>query len=121
MRVPPLVRTTPDPPPKTEPSPDFLPRHLETLWPGLDYKNNVVYMTMPALREVMKKKDGKEYIGVEIVPTCVTSERERFLYDEETLYERGFTYPNTFVLETEERWKTDSLNTFLGGGATAPS
>ena len=77
-------------------------------------------MTMPALRETVKKKEGKEYVGIEIVPTCITSTRERFIYDEETLYERGFAYPNTFVLDTEERWRTGDLIRFLEGHATTP-
>jgi hypothetical protein len=123
MKVTPLARAKPDPTedePKLSVTGEFLPQHLETLWPGLDYKDGVVYMTMPALRETVKKREGKEYVGIEIVPTCVTSERERFIYDEETLYEKGFAYPNTFVLETEERWKTGDLLRFLDGHSNPP-
>lgn len=96
---------------------------LRTLSPGMDFVDDVLYITVPTFIKTTKKtKQGDETIYepvVEVKGGCVTSEGEFFMFDRTNLYERGFLYPKTFM-PNEEGWGGELAKRYTRGETKAP-
>ena len=104
---------------------NFLFESKPYLLPALDYRDGVVYLTLPATYMSRKRVGrGKEsyFIDHEATGTmCVTSERHSFSYDQESVQELGYRFPPTFVQQSDEsRWRLQSVQEFLAGRQQAP-
>jgi hypothetical protein len=104
--------------PKPDPLAGFLWESVPTLTPGLDYRNGVVYMTFPGQRTVEKKFGrGKEAYTKQVPEACticVTSERQTFFFDEETLLDLGWSFPRTFMQNPNDTaWALEDLRVFV--------
>lgn len=90
----------------------------DPLRPGLDYRDGVVYLTVPAMinREVTKGKGKAATTEIVKEPglACVTSKREQFPYTKEAVEARGFAYPENVVRADERRWSPAGIRAFLG-------
>lgn len=95
----------------------------DPLRPGLDYRDGIVYFTIPAMinREVTKGKGKGATTEIVKEPglACLTSEREQFPYTKEAVEARGFGYPEN-VVRGERRWSTTGIRAFLSGSDTPP-
>lgn len=97
----------------------------DTLRPGIDYRDGIVYVTLPAKVNVTKKvKRGKEFEDViEQIDAlaCVTSDGRQFPFTPETVSELGYSYPQHVTMDRERRWSTTSIKDFLFGEPTPPN
>lgn len=97
---------------------------LRTLQPGQDYYEGVLYYTVPAFLHTTKKKGkGKDAPEVPVIETytqCVTSEKEVFAFDEVSLYDRGFSFPDTFQKPPKDHWGGDIIQEIAQGNIAAP-
>jgi len=91
---------------------------------GMDFRDGVVYYTIPVTRKGSKPGKGKDADPVpfsELQTYTITSDHEGFWYDEEGLDNYGFL-PNPQVYQEQEpRWSLTSAKAFLDGKATPPS
>ena len=105
--------------------PEIVWDDIDILRPGMDFKNGLVYVTIPARINVIKKvgrgKGEKEV--VEAIPwlACIRSDRTQFAYTEENVVELGFNYPDHVIAEKERRWSSTSIIGFLKGEEPEPS
>lgn len=97
---------------------------VDVLRPGMDFKDGVVYVTIPArinrLKTVGRGKTATTV--VELIPwlACVTSNRDSFGFTEENVTELGFTYPDHVIAEKSRRWSKESIINFRDSNTTAP-
>lgn len=96
-----------------------------TLYPGTDYHDGVLYLTVPLWKtEMVQEGRGK---GAVMVPKkvertiAVTSERDYFDFTPEQLDSRGFVFPQYFVQKRESNWPLPDVKAFLDGSAKAPT
>jgi hypothetical protein len=106
-------------------APEIVWDDIDVLRPGMDFKNGVVYVTIPA-RINVKKTVGRGKSAVEVIETipwlaCVTSQRHQFGFTEENVTALGFSYPDHVILENNRRWSKESIQAFVDGNETAPN
>ena len=93
------------------------------LRPGVDYHDGITYFTIPTRARMPQKGRGKNaettYV-VQDVLVAVTSERDQFLYTDEEVNKRGFTYPDTVTLDKNRRWSATGIRAFLANEAESP-
>jgi hypothetical protein len=96
---------------------------LRVLEPGMDYMDDVMYMTIPQFRTVQKrvgKSDPPVYSPtIEKNAACISTDHQFFLYDAVNLYERRLAFPDTFVVN-ERGWGGPAAQRWTDGEATAP-
>lgn len=92
---------------------------IHPLRPGQDYVNGVLYYTFPLVQPVKKKigkgKDAPVINTFEIVPVCIGSDRDFFIYEHDELTERSFMYSETFTKPDENRWTRDDIIAWTEG------
>lgn len=103
---------------------EFAWDEVDTLRPGVDFKDGVTYVTIPIrINTVKKTKKGKDFVE-EIVQElgigCVTSEKKHFAYTEERVADFGFAYPRTVLQPQTPRWSNDSVKSYINGEYKAP-
>jgi hypothetical protein len=108
-----------------DPLADFIFENIPTLMPGLDYQNGVVYMTFPLKKHIMRTVGrGKSAIQIpdfDMATLCVTSNREAFEFEQQTLYKRGFAFPRTFFQNPgDTSWDAHDLRRFIKEPTEAP-
>jgi hypothetical protein len=93
----------------------------EPLRPGLDYRDGVVYMTLPVKRNVEKTegrgKAAKTVIELQDDLGVVTSDGRSFPYTAENCERLGFTYPDNVTNPKVRRWSRDSIVAYLTNDA----
>lgn len=107
--------------------PDLLsqlhPVGTSILNPGMDYKNNLLWLTYPGTRIVIKKKskdkNAPEIPVVEWHTICLNSDGDNFVYDEMELLKRGYRMPSAFMI-TENGWQSDIAYDFAAGKTKPP-
>jgi hypothetical protein len=91
--------------------------------PGMDYQKNILWLTYPGSRMVMKKKskekDAPEVPMLELHTLCLNSEGDNFVYEEMELYRRGFRKPASFMV-TDEGWNSELPYEFAAGNTKPP-
>ena len=99
------------------------PIGTEILNPGMDWKKDLLWLTYPGTRMVMKKKgkgkDAPEVPTMETHTLCLNSEGDNFIYDETELLRRGFRAPAAFMV-TEEGWTSDLPYEYAAGNTKPP-
>ena len=97
---------------------------LEKLHPGQDFKDGILYYTAPIFvdttRTVGKGKKAREVPTVETHTACINSSEDLFLFDENELYERGFSYPKVFLAPDDNAWGGDILQTIASRRGQVP-
>jgi hypothetical protein len=94
------------------------------LQPGMDHHAGVTYFTVPLMRRTVKaaKKKGEEPTLEKVMDTyVVTSEREGFWYEKETLELHNYQMKDQFMQDHETRWSYESVKNFLDGKTSAPT
>lgn len=98
---------------------------VDILRPGMDFKRNMTYVTMPAwlnIPKTVKKGKGTEtVVERQLGLACVTSEGGRFAYTKERVEEMGFGYPEHVIIPDERRWSKKSIEEFRAGDAEPPA
>lgn len=97
--------------------PEIIWDDVDILRPGMDYKDGVLYVTIPAKINVAKKI-GKGKASVEVIEAipwlaCLTSERKQFAYTEENVTALGYSYPDNVMAEKVRRWSSTSILSYL--------
>ena len=97
---------------------------IDVLRPGMDFKDGLVYVTIPARINVVKTvgrgKNTQEV--VETIPwlACIRSDHTQFPYTEENVAALGYNYPENVILEKTRRWTSGSIVSFVNEQTTAP-
>lgn len=95
-----------------------------TLNPGLDIQNGIIYMTFPMERRQWVAGKNKNQPPKEVISTdtiCVTSERKRFWFDEETLQKQGWRFPRTFMQNPiDSKWHSLDIKNYLDNETDNP-
>lgn len=98
---------------------------VEVLRPGMDFKDGMVFVTLPAWlsikREVKHGKKVEEVIEKQPGLACVTSEGGRFAYTPEEVARLGFGYPDNIIIPKTRRWRGESIEAFRAGEAEPPA
>jgi hypothetical protein len=110
-----------------QPEPTLLeqlgPIGTSILNPGMDYQKNLLWLTYPGTRMVMKKKgkgkDAPEVPTMETHTICLNSDGDNFVYDEIELLRRGFRMPPSFMV-TSSGWSSEVAYEFAAGNTTPP-
>ncbi len=96
---------------------------LTTLHPGMDYVHNKLWLTFPRSRMVLAKKGkGKDAPMVpkqEWHALCLNTDGELFPYDEESLFDRGYHMPDSYMLY-KEGWEGTTPFEFAKGNVPQP-
>lgn len=105
--------------------PEIVWEDVQALRPGMDYRDGVVYVTVPAKIHVLKtvgtgKKAHTEPILIDWL-ACITSAGEQFAFTEENVSALGFAYPEHIVADRTRRWSKESIGSFVKGEAQPPS
>lgn len=90
---------------------------IDVLRPGMDFKNGVAYVTVPARLNVIKTvgtgKRAKEVVENILGLACLTSEGGRFAYTPEAVQREGFGYPDNVIIPRDaRRWSSESIEQF---------
>jgi len=96
-----------------------------TLTPGLFYHDGIVFMTFPFSRQTTKKvgrgKEAQTVPTVERITICVTSNRDAFEFEEQTVLKKGFLWPQTFMQSADDaNWNRPDIKAFLEGNTEPP-
>lgn len=110
---------------KPEPvTPTYHFKTTPTLSPGMDFRDGVLYLTIPITRTVQKQiGKGKSAYAIEVqepATACITSDKEWFPFDLENLTNRGFRFPSTFVMPTDANWSPEAAEKFLTAQTEPP-
>ncbi len=107
-----------------EPVPEIMWDETTTLRPGVDFRDDVTYFTLPArVNETQTQGRGKAATEVVVVVdslVTVTSGRESFRYTPENVAERGFTFPDHVTIDKVRRWSGTSIQDYIAGKTTPP-
>ena len=98
---------------------------IDILRPGMDFKDGLAFVTLPATLNVIKKvKRGTKEIEVpERVKglACITSAGGQFRYTAEDVARLGYGYPDNVVVPLQRRWSPPSIKAFVAGSADVPN
>ena len=90
----------------------------EILRPGMDFKEGVVYVTIPAIINetvtVGRGKSERQQIKPVHGLACVTSDRRQFPFNQENVATLGFSYPPHVMVPLDRRWSSTGIRVFLG-------
>lgn len=104
---------------------DVIWDEIDVLRPGMDFKDGLAFVTLPATLNVVKKvKRGKVDIDVpERVKglACITSAGGQFRYTAEDVARLGYGYPDNVVVPLVRRWSPESIKSFVAGSAEVPN
>jgi hypothetical protein len=97
---------------------------VDVLRPGMDFKNGMAFVTLPATLHVMKEvKRGKAMVEVpekQLGLACITSEGGQFRYLPEDVEKLGFGWPDNVVIPKVRRWSPASIKEFVAGDSEVP-
>lgn len=104
--------------------PEIVWDDIDTLRPGMDFKDGLTYVTIPARINVIKTV-GRGQSAKEVVETmpwlaCIRSDRTQFAYTPENVEKLGFSYPDHVIAEKTRRWSFQSIINYLDGNEPAP-
>ena len=104
--------------------PEIIWEETTMLRPGVDYRDGVVYFTIPA-RFNETKTEGRGKAAKEVVVqvddlAAVSSKGETFRFTPENVAARGFTFPEQVTMDKDRRWSAESIRDFTQGRTTAP-
>lgn len=98
---------------------------VDVLRPGMDFKDGMTFITLPAWlsvkKEVKRGKKTEEVIERQLGLACVTSGGGRFAYTPEEVERLGFGFPDNVIVPKVRRWSGQSIEQFRAGEAEVPS
>jgi hypothetical protein len=98
---------------------------VDILRPGMDFKQGMTFVTMPAWLQVKKEvgagKKAKTVVERQLGLAAVTSAGGRFAYTKEVVEKLGFGYPDNVIVPDERRWTGPSIEAFRSGDSEPPA
>lgn len=97
----------------------------DILRPGMDFRNGVVYATIPTYirgtKTVGRGKAAKEQATREWGLAAVTSERRSWPFTPENVEKAGYGWAKNTMIPERARWSSESIREFIAGKDTEPN